>query len=228
MHKQQLAIHHRIPSICLTFVRNKIKFIENMLLWTVAFVLGLVVTTHSHPRNQLKKQSVSNNFEFVSRQEWEARPPTGITELNLPVPYVIIHHSYQPGACYTREDCKSAMRSMQNYHQLTQKWNDIGYNFAVGGDGAVYEGRGWKAVGAHAYGYNVMSIGIVLIGDWVSEAPPSHQLETVKKLIATGVELGYISSDYSLVGHRQVVSTECPGQALFQEISSWDRFRYDL
>lgn len=40
------------------------------------------------------------------------------------------------------------------------------YSFAVGGDGKVYEGRGFNVVGAHAPGYNDKSIGICLIGDW--------------------------------------------------------------
>jgi N-acetylmuramoyl-L-alanine amidase len=47
-----------------------------------------------------------------------------------------------------------------------QRWPDIGYNFLVGEDGNVYEGRGWDAVGAHAVPYNSNSIGICVIGDF--------------------------------------------------------------
>jgi N-acetylmuramoyl-L-alanine amidase len=43
------------------------------------------------------------------------------------VPYVVIHHTYLPGFCNTSLTCKAAMRSMQNYHQNTQHWPDIGY-----------------------------------------------------------------------------------------------------
>lgn len=39
-------------------------------------------------------------------------------------------------------------------------------SFAIGGDGKVYEGRGFNRVGAHAPKYNDKSIGIVLIGNW--------------------------------------------------------------
>lgn len=38
-------------------------------------------------------------------------------------------------------------------------WSDIGYNFVVGEDGLVYEGRGWSTVGAHAPNFNSNSIG---------------------------------------------------------------------
>lgn len=86
-----------------------------------------------------------------------------------PVPFVVIHHSASPPACYTRNECVAAMRSMQIYHQQTQGWYDIGYSFAVGGDGAAYEGRGWSTVGAHAPSFNDKSIGICVIGDWRGE-----------------------------------------------------------
>ncbi|XP_072934416.1 peptidoglycan-recognition protein LB-like [Epargyreus clarus] len=171
------------------------------------------------------KSYVYDNFPFVSREEWGARPPTSVINLNLPVPYVIIHHTYIPGACFSVEQCSASMRAMQNNHQLTQQWEDIGYNFAVGSDGVVYEGRGWEAVGAHAFGYNSRSIGIALIGDWVSVLPPAIQMETTKRLIEEGLRLGYISENYDLIGHRQVRNTDCPGQALFEEITTWDRFQ---
>lgn len=43
-------------------------------------------------------------------------------------------------------------------------------------------------------------------------------------LIAAGVELGYIKPDYKLVGHRQVRATECPGDALFNDIKTWNHY----
>jgi N-acetylmuramoyl-L-alanine amidase len=52
----------------------------------------------------------------------------------------------------------------------TNGWLDIGYNFVVGEDGLVYEGRGWGRVGAHAVNWNSRSIGIAVIGDFTSES----------------------------------------------------------
>lgn len=49
------------------------------------------------------------------------------------------------------------------------QWNDIGYNFLVGGDGAVYVGRGWDDEGAHTLGHNKRSIGIAFIGDFMKK-----------------------------------------------------------
>lgn len=89
-------------------------------------------------------------MNWVTRQEWGARAPRSVTNMALPVSFVVIHHSFIPAACQTTPACKNAMRSMQDSHQLRQGWSDIGYNFAIGGDGRVYVGRGFRVVGAHA------------------------------------------------------------------------------
>ena len=56
-------------------------------------------------------------------------------------------------------------------------WSDIGYNFLIGGDGRVYEGRGWGVQGAHTYGYNSIAVGICYIGDFTSVMPTPAQLQ---------------------------------------------------
>ncbi|XP_063926509.1 peptidoglycan-recognition protein LB isoform X2 [Zophobas morio] len=168
--------------------------------------------------------STMSELVLKSRADWKARPPTLVEPMTNPVPYVIIHHSYIPPACSSTPECVAAMQRMQDMHQITNGWNDIGYHFAVGGDGNAYEGRGWSAVGAHAPRYNNISIGICVIGDWQAELPPPQQLEAVHKLIACGVEMGMIQEDYKLLGHRQVRDTECPGDRLFQEVTTWPHF----
>lgn len=118
-------------------------------------------------------------LEIVRRAEWGAMKPRAIDYINQTVPFVIIHHSYTPPACLTSARCTAAMRSMQRFHQIERGWFDIGYQwvkcsysilchlrniceqfinastrFAVGGDGKVYEGRGFNVAGAHAPLYN--------------------------------------------------------------------------
>lgn len=105
---------------------------------------------------------------IVERSEWGGREPKLVETFDGPIPFVIIHHSYIPSACYSEKACESAMRKMQDMHQLQNGWNDIGYSFAVGGDGRIYRGRGYNVIGAHAPRYNDKSIGICLIGDWRS------------------------------------------------------------
>ncbi|CAB3360563.1 Hypothetical predicted protein [Cloeon dipterum] len=157
---------------------------------------------------------------IVSRAEWGARAPTGITYLNLPVPFVVIHHGAS-GSCSTQAGCSDIVRSYQDQHMDVNGWSDIGYNFIVGGDGNVYEGRSWDKVGAHAPGYNSQSIGICFIGTFTSSTPASSAINAAQQLIACGVGQGNVAGAYSLIGHRQAVTTECPGDALYAEIQGW-------
>nr|XP_023016705.1 peptidoglycan-recognition protein LB-like isoform X2 [Leptinotarsa decemlineata] len=162
---------------------------------------------------------------IVSRSDWHAKPPKSIEVMANPVPYVVIHHSYLPPACFTTEECIKAMQWMQDLHQINNSWADIGYHFAVGGDGKAYEGRGWSRVGAHAPNYNSISIGICIIGDWRERLPPESQLTAVHQLIEMGVREGKIAEDYKLVGHKQVRDgTACPGEKLYSSIQSWPHF----
>ena len=50
-------------------------------------------------------------------------------------------------------------------------WDDIGYNFVIGGDGRVYEGRGWDRVGAHTKGWNSISVSFAVMGDFRDHLP---------------------------------------------------------
>lgn len=61
-----------------------------------------------------------------------------------------------------------------------------------------------------------------------AELPPQKMLDAVKNLIALGIENGHIEKNYTLIGHRQVRNTECPGTRLFEEISKWQHFSLDV
>lgn len=114
---------------------------------------------------------------IVSKDEWGGRPPKGPTEkMNVPVPFTVVHHGGSKDYCTTEERCAAIVRSYQTSHMDSNGWNDIGYNFVVGEDGNVFEGRGWEAVGAHAPTYNTKSIGICIIGDFTGTNTPIYEV----------------------------------------------------
>jgi N-acetylmuramoyl-L-alanine amidase len=51
--------------------------------------------------------------------------------------------------------------------------------------------------------------------------PNAAALTAVQQLIQCGVENKKIMSNYSLKGHRQGGTTTCPGDKLYQEITTW-------
>ncbi|XP_075063060.1 N-acetylmuramoyl-L-alanine amidase [Mixophyes fleayi] len=164
----------------------------------------------------------------IPRCMWEAKPYKGTpTPLQTPLANIYIHHTYEPSKpCASFQDCAADMRSMQRFHQQDRGWDDIGYSFVAGSDGYLYEGRGWHWVGAHTKGHNFIGYGVSFIGNFMSSVPESRIMNLVKdRFLKCAVRSGYISSNYTLQGHRQVGITSCPGDALYQEITSWDHFK---
>ncbi|XP_028170284.1 peptidoglycan recognition protein-like, partial [Ostrinia furnacalis] len=104
----------------------------------------------------------------------------------------------------------------------------VTFSFYVGGNGKVYEGAGWLHVGAHTYGYNKRSIGISFIGNYETDVPTAQQLNAVKALLRCGVENGHLTSNYHVIGHKQVLATLSPGRNLWAEIRTWPEWMDDV
>jgi len=151
-------------------------------------------------------------MRIVSRAEWGAAPARSTTPLNpAGVNLFVLHH--------TTGSFRGArtVRSIQQFHQGPQRgWADIGYNFLVAPDGVVYEGRGWAFRGAHARGYNHRSVGVAFIGDGSQPMPQPAQQAVLELLAEAEVRFGPLRT----VGHRDVGSTTCPGDAIYAWWSS--------
>ncbi|GFR10182.1 peptidoglycan recognition protein 1 [Trichonephila clavata] len=162
--------------------------------------------------------------EIVSRAQWGARNVKSSGAMALPVSHVFIHHTAGV-TCNNKDTCSRVARQIQNYHIDTRKWADIGYSFLVGGDGRIYEGRGWKAVGAHTYGYNSKAIGLSFMGNFEKVASSAAMLKAARNLIDCGVEKKFISASRQIHGHRDAKCTACPGAALYTIIQKWVGFK---
>lgn len=82
----------------------------------------------------------------------------------------------------------------------------------------------WKLIYGQFNSIAVMDGNSVLILLFLSHAvklPPPNMLEAVHNLIDYGVSKEFIAKDFKLLGHRQVRDTECPGDRLFDEITTW-------
>ncbi|XP_034950990.1 peptidoglycan-recognition protein SC2-like [Chelonus insularis] len=173
----------------------------------------------------IQKNTVDVCPNIINRSEWKARNVTGHQLLPIsPVPYVVIHHGGILQYCYDQKECSRIVRSYQDLHIDTNRWLDIGYNFVIGEDSNIYEGRGWDYVGAHAPGYNTQSIGVSIIGDFSHFLPNRGALEALHNLIECGVSLGKISTNYSIIGHRQGRNTVCPGEEFFNYVMTMPRW----
>lgn len=120
------------------------------------------------------------------------------------------------------------VRYLQTYDIESRGWDDIAYNFLIGGDGGAYIGRGWNFQGAHTKGYNAKSICITFIGTFNKIKPAKRQLDAAQKLIAEGIKLKKLSEDYVLYGHRQLITSDSPGKALYEVIKQWNHWARDI
>ncbi len=160
----------------------------------------------------------SLRFDESGKEIWPPR--------YAPVEKVIIHHTVTQN---NPPDPAATVRAIYAYHAITQGWGDIGYNFLVDWQGNVYEGRygGPNVVGAHTAGYNTATMGVAVLGNFTSEAPPEAAIESLVRLIrerTPQVDPGGISYFRDLVdvpnigGHRDYNLTECPGDHLYEVI----------
>ncbi|XP_035242443.1 peptidoglycan recognition protein 5 [Anguilla anguilla] len=156
-------------------------------------------------------------LRLVSRSQWGALAPVSQERLKGPAQKAIIHHTAL-WPCRSHQDCLAQLRYTQKLHMQDRDFHDIGYNFLVGVDGTVYEGRGWGIVGAHAKGNNYDSLGIAFMGNFNDETPSLAALSSTKQLLQRGVNLGYLQPAFTLLGHRDVAKTECPGNTLYEAL----------
>ncbi|KAI8430925.1 hypothetical protein MSG28_001043 [Choristoneura fumiferana] len=212
------------------------KITISAILFVVASTCGIIFGLQKMPdgneddaaSEQGELLIAPDHLRIVSRMEWLAQPETGpLDKLRLPAPWVIISHT-ATAFCYSQSSCVYNVRLVQSFHVESRGWYDIGYNYLVGGEGSAYYGRGWDYMGAHTLGYNKYSIGIAFIGTFTKEAPTQKQLDACKKLIKRGVALGKIAKDYKLFAHRQLTSTESPGEKLFEILQEWPHFVKDV
>ncbi|KAL1493370.1 hypothetical protein ABEB36_011436 [Hypothenemus hampei] len=163
-------------------------------------------------------ESTMDPPDIIYRASWGARPALSTNRLyEEPAPFVVLHES-AGSFCYHKVSCKAEVQSIQDHQMTIQGWDDIGYNFMIGGEGTIFEGRGWILAGSHITTrmyINNRSIGICLLGKFDDRHPPAAQLMALEALISFGVENGYIKKDYHLIGHRQIKNNNCPGKKMY-------------
>uniref|UniRef100_A0A4W5KLN8 Peptidoglycan recognition protein 5 n=1 Tax=Hucho hucho TaxID=62062 RepID=A0A4W5KLN8_9TELE len=152
--------------------------------------------------------------DVVTREQWGAAAPRCQEILKCPAKRVVIHHTALLH-CRGIRDCMDQLIHIQTIHMQDRNFDDIGYNFLIGGDCTVYEGRGWGVMGAHTKDNNRDSLGIAFMGNFNHESPSPAALSSVKQLLQCGVSQGHLHPGFTLLGHRDLGDTECPGERLY-------------
>ncbi|GAB7039550.1 N-acetylmuramoyl-L-alanine amidase [Catenuloplanes niger JCM 9533] len=181
---------------------------------------------------------------MVDRAAWKAdeRINRGAILYTGPPQVMFVHHTAGTND-YTCAQSPALVRAIHAYHVKSRKWGDIGYNFVVDKCGTVFEGRRGGAelsvLGAHTYGFNTDSFGVVVLGTYSTRAASAAALRSLAHLAAW--KLGAEAADtgaqvllesradnryrvgnqvifHRVSAHRDGVLTECPGNALYRQI----------
>ncbi len=180
---------------------------------------------------------------YFNREEWGC--PWGDESPNFipsysEISHMVIHHQ----AGNAPEPYDAVVRAIWNYHVNTNGWDDIGYNWLIAPNGAVYKGRAWlngdqNVRGAHTCACNSNKMGICLLGNFTTELPPIEQYDALKDfMVWKACELSIrpdkedevsrrlegvctIAALSNISGHKDVCGasyTECPGNSFYSMI----------
>lgn len=125
-----------------------------------------------------------------------------LQKLNLSkVDSIALHHMAHPTA---------DIKTVEGWH-INQGWRALGYNFWVGFDGTVYEGRGFN-LGAGVENQNGHIISIGFQGDYHSKdvKMPDAQFNAGIDIIKYVMEK--VPSVKKIGGHGEFMATACPGK----------------
>ncbi|MFB4164813.1 N-acetylmuramoyl-L-alanine amidase [Alteribacillus sp. JSM 102045] len=122
---------------------------------------------------------------------------------------VVIHH-FGAGSNYGIKNAhRDHSSSRRNNAGISQ---GLGYNGAVDTDGTKVKGRMWKQ-GAHCRGHNQNSFGLVTPGNFDNIKPTEKVLESMAEFTAWVLkECNLPLNSKTVVGHRDVGTTSCPGE----------------
>lgn len=127
---------------------------------------------------------------------------------------IVIHHTGNP-----TDDDLSAEQIHASH--LAQGWSGIGYHYVIRKDGTIERGRPDNTVGAHAYGHNRDTVGIMLCGNFEVAQPTDAQIEAAACLVAwLGEKYGLSINKSTVIGHRDLMATACPGAHLYADLDT--------
>jgi len=187
---------------------------------------------------------IASRADWGADESWRNMYPNCTTpDYASTVDFAVIHHTvnsnnYGPG------DSAGLIRGIYYFHTHSNGWCDIGYNFLIDRFGQIFEGRfggGHKAViGAHAGGFNTGSTGVAMLGDYDAAPVPAAAYGALRNLLAWKLKYhgidplgtathrvadsdcncqkwppGTVVTIPTIVGHRDVDSTGCPGSNLY-------------
>jgi hypothetical protein len=172
------------------------------------------------------------------------------TRTFYPTQKLIVHHTVTANE---DSDPAATVRAIYYDHVVNRDFVDIAYNFLIDAQGRIYKGRysgpqdtktqdtvtgengsGYGVTGAHTGGFNSGTMGIAILGNYVSTPIPAaahqalvqhlaweaehHVLPPLGSGTYTNPESGVTKVTSNISGHRDWAPTQCPGETFYQAL----------
>jgi hypothetical protein len=137
---------------------------------------------------------------IVTRAQWGADESIRDSRVIGYAPFrkIVVHHTASPNSA---KNPAATVRFGYELHVVGRGFTDIGYNFLIGPDGEIFEGRrarkygkgelhtgedgaGNAIIGGHTKGRNAGSCGIALIGNFMKTSPSGAAIASLIHLAA--------------------------------------------
>ncbi|XP_054260258.1 peptidoglycan-recognition protein SD-like [Macrosteles quadrilineatus] len=155
--------------------------------------------------------NVGFNYEvkYCTRKEWGAVPPRPSSGyLCKPASHVRLTTT-RSNYCADRVGCAGTLQKLQSYH-MNNGLCDIPYNFLIGGDYTVYEGRGflWNPLLKEEYGeLDGKVLDIAMIGTFQEISPSPYMMTLALDLINAFVKKKDLIPTFQLISFPETRQT---------------------
>ena len=169
----------------------------------------------------------------IPQSDWRnGLPAPSYSRTFTDVEHVIVHHS---AGSNTATNYTQVVRDIYIYHTQSNGWSDIGYNYLIAQNGALYAGRDPgsgeqdNVMGAHFCGRNSTTMGVCLLGNYQTAEVSSDTWMTLQQVAAFKLQKENLDPTASashplgnighIAGHRDGCSTLCPGQDVYDQLA---------
>jgi hypothetical protein len=162
---------------------------------------------------------------IYTRAEWGARAPDSAAQIINKPDHLVVHHTASGNVTdFSLNQAFRLSRSIQDHHQLTNGWADTGNQLTISRGGFVMEGRNRtlqaldqsrNVLGAQTANHNSHTLGIENEGIYVSARPTQALWDSLAETVAWLCDVYDLDPHQSIVGHRDYVATQCPGDVFY-------------
>jgi hypothetical protein len=162
---------------------------------------------------------------IYTRAEWGARPPDFAAQIINKPDHLVVHHTASDNVTdYSQNQAFALSHWIQDLHQLTNGWGDTGNQLTISRGGFIMEGRnrtleaigqGRNVLGAQTANNNSHTLGIENEGIYVSARPTQWLWDSLVETLAWLCDVYGLDPHRSIVGHRDYVATQCPGDVFY-------------